>query len=161
MTFSKPSAQLLLLLLCATGAVAQQTPSLNTTSVDSRTGYVARLPENAMLDARLSGWSVKGQFERRVYRIEDAGEIRITSTVRTAAVPKNATVSDSYTWLDADSATAAGTAYSRTYYLPTRSVRIELIPYGVAMAPVIATRQSIYDSFRWKPGAESDRVDVP
>ena len=154
------SAFLLLFLLLPVAGSAQNAPPAGSTTVDSRTGYFVRLPESAKLDPQQSGWSEKGQYEQRVYRIEGAGEIRFTSTVRATKVPNNSTVTESYVYMDADSATPSGTAFIRTYYLPTRNVRIELIPYGVRMADVIATRQSIFDSFRWKPGADSERVDV-
>ena len=39
-------------------------------------------------------------------------------------------------------------------------MRIELIPYGNRMREIIEARAAIYATFRWKPGAESDRVDV-
>ena len=149
----------LALLLAAVSGVLAQSPA-PTVRVDSKTGYVVRIVEGALLDNGRSGWSPKGSFEQRLYRLEGVGEIKIVATVKPQIVPKNAIVTDAYTYLDSDSATSSGSAVIRTYYLPTRSVRIELIPYGNRMRGIIEAREAIYATFRWKPGAESDRVDV-
>jgi hypothetical protein len=129
--------------------------------VDSRKGYVARIPGSATLDSANSGWNPEERFERRVYRIDKAGQIRFTVTVKPMEIPESATQGPAYTYLDADSSTSAGTAYIRTFYLPTRSVRIELIPDGMGMQPYIDARAAIFDSFRWKPGAASGIINTP
>jgi hypothetical protein len=129
--------------------------------VDSRKGYIARIPASAKLDSSQSGWNPEKHFERRVYRIDKAGQIRFTVTVEPMEIPDSAIKGPAYTYLDSDSSTAAGTAYIRTFYLPTRSVRIELIPESMGMQPYIEERTTIFDSFRWKPGAASGVINTP
>ncbi len=129
--------------------------------IDSRKGYVARIPEEAVLDSSASGWSPAGMFERRVYRIKGTGVIRFTATVKPAEIPQNATSSGGYTLLESDSTTSSGTAKVRVYYQPTRTVRIELIPAGAGMQRYLDAYQTIFGSFRWKPGAASDLLDIP
>lgn len=139
---------------------AQANDSILAQQVDSRKGYVARVPSRARLDSTRSGWNPEQMYERRVYVIEGAGEIVFTVTVREVPVPDGATRTNAYTYLERDSLTAAGTAWKRTYYLPTRSVRIEILPYGIGMHKIIAERERLFDSFRWKIGAETDAPDV-
>lgn len=127
--------------------------------VDSRKGYVARIPKEALLDSGASGWSPEGLFERRVYRIPGAGEIRFTVTVKPQTIPDSATDNGSYVYTTTDSATATGTAYVRTYYLSTRSVRIEIVPASITMKKYIDAREKIFLSFRWKPGATTEFYD--
>jgi len=129
--------------------------------IDSRKGYVARIPEEAVLDSAASGWSQVGMFERRVYRIKGAGTIRFTATVKPVETPQNATTTGGYTLLESDSATSSGTAKVRVYYQPSRTVRIELIPSGAGMQRYLDASQTIFSSFRWKPGAASDLLDIP
>ncbi|MCE2502815.1 MAG: hypothetical protein J4G05_01970 [Chlorobi bacterium] len=129
-------------------------------SIESRKGYVARIPKSACLDSTRSGWNPTKNYERRVYVLEKAGEIIFTVTVGPTEIPESATETQAYTYVDHDTLTSAGTAWSRTYYLATRSVSIELIPYGIAMHPYTLERNRIYNSFRWKPGANTDRIDV-
>jgi len=128
--------------------------------VDSRRGYVVRVPGEAVLDSGSSGWNVEGRFERRVYVIPHTGIVRITATVRPPAIPDSARQSGPYRYADADSATPAGVARIRTYFLASRSVRIELIPTGHKMHSVIGASDKIFLTFRWKPGAETDAVDT-
>jgi len=128
--------------------------------VDSRKGYVARIPKEAVLDSAASGWSPEGLFERRVYRIPGAGEFRFTVTVKPQTIPDSATDNGSYVYTTTDSATKTGTAYVRTYYLPTRSVRIEIIPASIAMKRFIDARDKVFLSFRWKPGATTEFYDT-
>ncbi len=128
--------------------------------VDSRRGYVFRIPKTAQIDSSRSGWNSEVLYEKRVYIIEGAGEFVITTTVQETTIPEGATTTPAYTWVERDSTTSAGTAWSRTYYLPTRRVQIEIIPYGIAMHPYLQEREHIFNSFRWKPGAETDAVDL-
>ena len=128
--------------------------------IDSRRGYVFRVPGSATLDSSRSGWSQEKQFEKRVYVLQGAGEIVITATIAETEIPENVTKTQAYTWEQHDSSTSAGSAWVRTYYLPTRHVRIEIIPYGIAMHPYMQEREFIFNSFRWKPGAETDAVDL-
>lgn len=131
-----------------------------TQRVDSRKGYIASVPSEARLDSAASGWSEKGQFERRVYRLIGAGQIRFTVTVKPQTIPDSAKHSTAYTYITSDSATPAGNAVIRTYYLPTRSVRIELIPEGMNMRRYLDAREEIFNSFRWKPGATTDDINT-
>lgn len=128
--------------------------------VESRKGYVAQIPLEATLDSTISGWNPTERFERRVYRISGAGELRFTVTVAPPTIPDSAKTNGGYTYVDSDSATKAGTAFVRTYYLSQRSVRIEVIPYGMKMKPYLDARLNIFNSFRWQPGADSPRADV-
>lgn len=134
--------------------------SLISQRIDSRRGYVFRVPASAALDSSRSGWNAEKQFEKRVYTLEGAGEFIITTTIAETEIPENATKTQAYTWVQKDSSTSAGSAWIRTYYLPTRRVRIEIIPYGIAMHPYMQEREFIFNSFRWKPGAETDAVDL-
>ena len=134
--------------------------SLTAKLVDSRKGYVMRIPASALLDSGKSGWNPKKRFERRVYTIDGAGEIIITVTVKATIIPENVTTTSAYTYVQRDSTTSAGTAWSRTYYLPTRSVRIDIIPYGIGMHPYIEEREYIFNAFRWKQGADTEVIDV-
>jgi hypothetical protein len=45
--------------------------------------------------------------------------------------------------------------------MPTRNVRIELIPSGPGMQKYIEAKETIFSSFRWKPGANTGRLDIP
>ncbi len=160
-------AALLLLASQATTAQGLEMPpevqkeaSMTGQLVDSRKGYVLRVPDAAVLDSSRSGWSPSGKYERRVYQIPGAGEIHCIVTVTEQTIPDSAITSPPYTYTLADSATDAGTAYIKTLYLPTRSVRIELIPHSVSMAPYMEAREQIFKSFRWKPGANTSAIDV-
>ncbi len=134
--------------------------SLISQKVDSPKGYVIGVPKSARLDSARSGWNPEKMFERRLYVLAGAGEMIFTVTVGKPEIPASATVTAAYTYLDHDTLTSAGTVWTRTYYLPTRSVRIELIPYGIAFAPYSEERERIFRSFRWKPGADSENVNV-
>ena len=129
-------------------------------NVDSPKGYVARVPRSAKLDSSRSGWSPKKKFERRVYVLQGAGEIVFTVTIGPTEIPETAVREPAYTYVDHDTVTTAGTRWSRTYYLPTRSVRIDIIPYGIAMGPYSNERARIFKSFRWKPGADGKQINV-
>jgi hypothetical protein len=148
-----------IVLLAATSTRAQDN-RMTAQRVDSRKGYILRIPDEAKLDSSASGWSPTGMFERRVYRIPGAGQIRLTVTVRPMTTPDGAKANNAYTYLDADSATPGGSAKIRTYYLPTRSVRIEFVPDGMNMLRYIDAREAVYASFRWKPGATTDDINV-
>lgn len=128
--------------------------------VDSRKGYVTRIPVEARIDSSSSGWSPKGRYEIRVYRMPGAGIIQLTATVKQMEIPANAISNGTYTYTESDSATERGTAKIRTYYLPTRSVRIELIPTSIRMLRYLEGSDAIFSSFRWKPGANTDAVNT-
>ena len=128
--------------------------------VDSRKGYVARVPGEAILDSNASGWSPKGLYEVRVYRLPGIGTIRFTATIKTMDLPANAVTNGTYTYVDADSATERGNARIRTFYLPTRHVKIEMIPASVRMARYIEKSEIIFGSFRWKPKANTEAVNT-
>ncbi|MEO5931604.1 MAG: hypothetical protein ABIR47_16840, partial [Candidatus Kapaibacterium sp.] len=156
-----------LLLLCSPALRAQppKPPAptsnpLTVQTVESSKGYMARIPAEAMLDSSASGWSPKGLYEKRVYRIPKAGIIQIIVTVKPQAIPLNALKDGGYTYTLSDSATSQGTAFIKTYYLPTRTVRMEVIPTGIAMRKYIEGRDDIFKSFRWKPGAATDVIDT-
>ncbi len=86
--------------------------------------------------------------------------IRFTATVRPMEIPPDTISTGAYLYTQADSATARGTAKIRTYYLPTRSVQIEIIPFALKGHVYTEASEQIFNSFRWKPGATSDRIDV-
>lgn len=163
-TAATGAIRLLLLLLVAGAASAQpQLPESNPMTAqrfESRKGYMASIPAEAVLDSAASGWNPTERFERRVYRISGAGEFRFTVTVAPPAIPDSARTNGGYTYVDSDSATKGGTAFVRTYYLSQRSVRIEVIPYGMKMKPYLDARLTIFNAFRWQPGADSPRTDV-
>lgn len=143
----------------ASAPLCAQSPMIGQ-KIDSRKGYTAAVPREAKLDSSASGWSPQGQFERRVYRIPGAGQIRFTVTVKPQTIPDSARRMPAYTFITTDSATPAGNAVARTYYLPTRSVRIELIPEGMNMRRYLDAREEIFNSFRWKPGATTDDINT-
>ncbi len=128
--------------------------------VDSRRGFIARIPNEAVLDSTASGWNPERNFERRVYRIPGAGEIRFTVTVKDTAPPDTAIEDGGYVFINHDSATAKGTAHSRTYLLDTRQVRIDIIPTSITMKKYIDAREEIFKSFRWKPKANTRVLDT-
>ena len=134
--------------------------SMTLQRVDSRKGFVIRIPAAARIDSARSGWNPAEMYERRVFVIPTAGEIVVTATIGETTVPETATVTAAYTFDDAETITSAGTAYSRTYYMPHRAIRIDFTPYGVDMRAVIDAREKIYGSFRWKPGASGEEIDV-
>lgn len=140
---------------------AQANDSLLAQTVESRKGFIARVPAEARLDSTRSGWNPKELFERRVYVIAGAGEIVFTATVKPATAPQGATKTNAYTYVERDSLTAAGTAWIRTYYLATRTVRMEIVPYGIAMRRFLEERNRLFNSFRWASGAETDAIDIP
>ncbi|MCE7934528.1 MAG: hypothetical protein DYG96_08035 [Chlorobi bacterium CHB2] len=155
----------LLLLLIAAGSASAQPAipapdPITAQRVESRKGYVASVPAEAVLDSAASGWNPAERFERRVYRISGVGEFRFTVTVRPPAIPDSAQSNGGYTYVDSDSATNGGTAFVRTYYLSQRSVRIEVIPYGMKMKPYVDARLKTFNSFRWQPGADSPRTEI-
>jgi|GEM_PF-2486531 len=168
MMHHRPILSLLLLLCCAASLHAQsgQTPPPNAVDtmisqiVDSRRGYVIRLPKAARLDSAHSGWSAKELFERRIYAIKGAGEIVLTAWVKPVAPPDSAQVTPSYTYNDHDSATSAGVVHTRTWYLPTRVVRIAIVPHAMAMRSYLDAAERMFNTFRWKPGATSNLLDV-
>ena len=137
-----------------------QRPSLQ--PVDSRRGYVAKIPAEAVLDSSRSGWSPKGLYELRTYLIQDAAMIRFIATVRSADPPADAINTGTYIYTQSDSATPKGTAKIRTYYLPTRNVRIEIIPFSLKGHQYVEPEASekIFGSLRWKPGATTDKQEV-
>lgn len=139
---------------------AQANDSLVAQVVSSRKGYLIRVPESASIDSGRSGWNPSKLFERRVYVLEGAGEIVITAYIGSYDAPEGAVKSAAYTYVDRDSVSTAGTIRSRTYYLETRIVRIDMIPYGIAMHEYLAERERIFNSFRWKPGANTTAIDV-
>lgn len=155
---------LLLLILAVGSASAQpQIPPpdpMTAQRFESRKGYLANIPAEAVLDSAASGWNPTERFERRVYRIAGAGEFRFTVTVAPPSIPDSAKNNGGYTYVESDSATKGGTAFVRTYYLSQRSVRIEVIPYGMKMKPYLDARSAIFNSFRWQPGADSPRPDI-
>ena len=134
--------------------------SLTSQRVDSRKGYVAGVPASALLDSSQSGWNPQEMYEQRLYILREAGEISFRVMVEETSIPDSATVTAAYTYLDEEELTSAGTLWRRTYYLPSRSVRIEIRPYSSKMYSYTEERERIFASFRWKPGAESTRIDV-
>lgn len=128
--------------------------------VDSRKGYVARIPAEARIDSNASGWSRKGKYEVRVYRMPGVGIIRLTVTVKPMVIPPDAVNNGAYTFTNADSATERGNAKIRTFYLPTRSVKIELIPTSIRMARYLEASDEIFNTFRWKPGANTEVIET-
>ncbi len=128
--------------------------------VDSRKGYVMRLPSEAILDSARSGTSRDGLFEQRVYAIKGAGYFRISVTVGPQQIPDSAKEVGPYRYTTRDSATPGGTAMMRTYFLPTRRVGIEIVPAGIKMRRWLDASERIYGTFRWKPGANTDAVDT-
>lgn len=160
-----PALAVALLLVNTRGATAQPPAPQNNSSmiaqtVDSRKGYVLRIPLEAQLDSAASGWSRKRSCEIRVYRIPNAGLVRVTATVKAIKAPRDTVSNGAYTYTEMDSATERGTAVIRTYYMPTRSVRIELIPQALRMSRYIDASQEIFATFRWKPGAASEAIDT-
>lgn len=154
---------LLLMIVLNSGTAQPQIPSadpMTAQRVESRKGYVAQIPLEAKLDSTISGWNPTERFERRVYRVSGAGEFRFTVTVTPAVIPDSAKTNGGYTYVDSDSATKGGTAFVRTYYLSQRSVRVEVIPYGMKMKPYLDARLKIFNTFRWQPGADSPRIDI-
>ncbi len=156
-----------MLLLPVTSASAQQPPDSATVAhmtaqyVDSPKGYVVRVPQDAVLDSSRSGWNPEERFERRVFRLSDGGEIRLTVTVAAQSIPDSATRTSAYTWVDDRIATDNGYIYARTWFLPTRRVTMEFVPLkGGSVARYVAVREQIFETFRWKPGATSSRIDV-
>ncbi|MBS1911611.1 MAG: hypothetical protein JST22_06475 [Bacteroidetes bacterium] len=128
--------------------------------VDSRKGYVIRIPGEAILDSSQSGWSRKGRYEVRLYKLPGIGIVRITATVKTLTMPSDTVNSGAYIYSDHDSATERGNAIIRTYYLPTRRVRIELIPVSYRMMRYLEAAKDIFATFRWKPGANTEAIDT-
>ena len=128
--------------------------------VDSRKGYVARIPGTFRLDSNASGWSRKGRYEIRVYRMPGVGSIRIICTVKPVEMPRDTINNGAYIYTQMDSATERGNAVIRTYYLATRSVRIELIPASIRMVRYLEAAPDIFATFRWKPGANSDAIET-
>lgn len=130
---------------------------------ESRRGYLLRIPKEAVLDSASSGWSPAGRSEQRTYIIPRCGLIRITVAIRSHTIPDTAVSNGPYVFTTRDSATSGGTGLVRTYYLPTRSVTIALIPTGIGMRPYLDAAAKILATFRWKPGAETnaDETDPP
>lgn len=165
-----PISTLTLLLLLAAPALLRAQPqrtappqtvdTMTSQLVDSRRGYVIRIPGSARLDSAHSGWSPKAMFERRVYTIKGVGEIVLTAWVKPIAPPDSAHIDPAYTYNDHDSSTGGGTAQIRTWYLPTRAVRIEIVPHAMAMRSYLDATDRILGTFRWKPGATTDALDV-
>lgn len=128
--------------------------------VDSRKGYVMRIPAAFRLDSNASGWSRRSLYELRVYRIPGVGILRITCTVKPIAIPRDTVSDGSYVYNEIDSATERGNAIIRTFFLPTRSVRVELIPLSIRMSRYLDAAHEIFLSFRWKPGAAGTAIDT-
>jgi len=139
-----------------------QAPSMTGRLVDSRRGFVMRVPDVAVLDSAHSGWNPQMHYEVRSYILPDAGLIRVTSTVRATQYPPDTVNTGAYIYTQSDSATSRGTAKIRTYFLPTRHVRIEIIPFSLKghVFTEEETAEKIFSSFRWKPGATSDQTEV-
>lgn len=135
-------------------------PPMTAQLVDSRKGYVARIPTEFRLDSAASGWSPTRHYEIRTYRYPGVGMIRLIVTVKAIVIPRDTVNNGSYTYAEADSATERGTAKMRTYFLPTRSVRIELVPQSIRMSRYLESAQEIFDSFRWKPGATTEAIET-
>ncbi len=125
--------------------------------VESRRGYLIRLPSSARLDSARSGWSPKERFERRIYVLDGIGEFILTLHVRPDSIPEGARTEGAYQVIDVDRPSSAGTRYERTWYLQQRRLHLAIVPYGIAMRPILAQRYRIFRSFRWKSGADSDR----
>lgn len=134
--------------------------SMTAQLVDSRKGYVARIPAEARIDSGASGWSRKGKYEVRVYRMPGVGIIRFTVTVKPMTIPPDAINNGAYTFTNADSATERGNAKIRTFYLPTRSVKVELIPTSIRMIRYLEASDELFNTFRWKPGANTEVIDT-
>lgn len=134
--------------------------SISAQLVDSRKGYVMRLPAEAVLDSSRSGTSRTGLYEQRHYNVKGAGYFRLSVTVGEQQIPDSAKESGPYRYTTRDSATPSGTALIRTYYLPTRMVTIEIVPAGTKMRRWLDASERIFSTFRWKPGANTDAVDT-
>lgn len=137
-----------------------QPPSVTGQFVDSRRGFVMRVPAEATLDSLHSGWNLDKLFELRDYVVSESGMVRLIATVKPLPMPPDTINTGAYIYTQADSATARGTAKIRTYYLPTRSVRIEIIPFGLKGHRYTEACDKIFASFRWKPGATSDKLEI-
>lgn len=137
-----------------------QPPSVTGQFVDSRRGFVIRVPAEATLDSVRSGWNQKELYETRDYVVPEVGMVRLVATVKPLPMPPDTINTGAYIYTQADSATERGTAKIRTYYLPTRSVRIEIIPFGLKGHRYTEACDKIFASFRWKPGATTDRIEV-
>jgi hypothetical protein len=92
--------------------------------------------------------------------LEGAGEIVFTAYIADSSAPEGATETSAYTYTQFEDTTANGTAWTRTYYLPHRRVEIRMQPYGIGLHDYLQERERIFGSFRWKPGAESNAVNV-
>ena len=150
-----------LLLLQAPGAMAQgDADSAIAQTVRSIRGYMIRIPAAAELDSAQSGWNPTRKFERRVYVIPGIGEIVLRVEIGRDSIPSTAVTEGSYTFIDHDSLASNGTIYSRTWYLEHRRVSITLIPWALGMKRWTDHRLTIYNSFRWSEGADSDAEDL-
>jgi len=139
---------------------APEAPSVTGQYVDSRRGYIVRVPADTRLDSTTSGWDAGRLCEVRSYVLPDVGLIRLTATVKPMQIPSDTINAGAYTYTHADSATERGTAKIRTYYLPTRSVKIEIIPFSLKGHRYTDASDKIFGAFRWKPGATSDATEV-
>lgn len=129
-------------------------------TVRSTRGYMIRIPAIATLDSARSGWNPTRKFERRVYVIPGIGEIVLRVEIGKDSIPSTAVKDGSYTFIDNDSLSSSGTIYSRTWYLEHRRVSITLIPWALAMKRWTDHRLTIYNTFRWSEGANSEVEDL-
>lgn len=160
--FSFSLLSLCLLLGITTGSSAQQTVADSAVAQTVRTtrGYMIRIPSVARLDSARSGWNPTMRFEQRVYTIAGTGQIVLRVEVGKDSIPEGASSDGSYTWVDSDSLSSNGTVYSRTWYLPHRRVRITFTPWALAMKRWTDQRETIYHTFRWDEGADSEVEDL-
>lgn len=128
--------------------------------VESRKGFSIKLPIEAKLDSLKSGWNIKGQFEKRVYIIPNAGEYRFTTFISDKPIPDSTKKFGSFIYFDKDSNSLTGTIIKRTYYTPTRNTLIEIIPYGIRMQKYIDNKEMFFRSFKWTAGSNSKSINV-
>ena len=149
-----------LLLQTSEGRAQGGTDSVIAQTVRSTRGYMIRIPATATLDSLRSGWNPTRKFERRVYVIPGTGEIVLRVEIGKDSIPSTAVQEGSYTFIDSDSLSSGGTIYRRTWYLAHRRVSITLIPWALAMKRWTDHRLTIYNSFRWSEGADSEVEDL-
>ena len=159
----------ILLVIATTGSLLLQTTegkaqggvdSAIAQTVRSTRGYMIRIPATAELDSSRSGWNPTRKFERRVYVIPGTGEIVLRVEIGKDSIPATAVREGSYTFIDSDSLASSGTIHTRTWYLEHRRVSITLIPWALGMKRWTDHRLTIYNTFRWSEGADSDVEDL-
>lgn len=118
--------------------------------IESKKGFQSALPKEAKLDSNRSGWNVKGQFEKKVYTLPNAGEIRFTTFISKAPYPDSTKRSGIYVYKDFDTLTFLGTIFKRTFYHPTRYTTVELVPTNSAgMQKYLDDREAFFRNFKW------------